>query len=472
MHQSSLSKINKSYLIILVLLISPNLFNKLNLIDNHEIFSNLNLFENYFEFLKGHPEINTNFTTTTYRPFFYMIKGIEFFTFKDNSFFYFFVRSIIFIIISLIFYKIANIYLKSSVNLILLSLFVCVNPYSHDIFFRAGPQEVFVLIFFSYILLILVKDFNNLKISNSSKIIFYICLLLMGLTKEPYVIFSIITLIYTYLFSKSFKFKKEILFLIIINFFIFFLIYRHYLLNGHTYGANSNYSFNSGILLLLDFFKISKIHNIFFILQAFIIFLNFKKIINKYLILVIFMNIFYFSNFIITNGWVIHRYFVIFIICIFFLLLSIFYIYENSSAKQIKKYLIYFLLSLLSLNIYIYMDRAIYKVRTNRDFHNNIYNKIQSVEILEIKSNLVNDREYYLSLIIFLRNIYPEKKIILKNKTDYSKELLKKINYDNLYSIKFETEKILKFKSQNRACFYLKKIDIDDVCKGKNIIIR
>ena len=472
MHQWSQSKINKSYLILLVLLISPNLFNKLNLIDNHEIFSNLNLFENYFEFLKGHPEIITNFTTTTYRPFFYMIKGIEFFIFKDNSFFYFFVRSIIFIIISLIFYEIANIYLKSSLNLILLSLFVCVNPYSHDIFFRAGPQEVFVLIFFSYILLILVRDFNNLKVSNNSKIIFYICLLLMGLTKEPYVIFSIIFLIYTFLFSKSLKFKKEILFLIIINFFIFFLIYRHYLLNGHTYGTGSNYSLNSGILLLLDFFKISKIHNIFFILQTFLIFLNFKKIINKYLTLVIFMNIFYFSNFIITNGWVIHRYFAIFLICIFFLLLSIFYIYENSSTKPIKKYLIYFLLSLLSFNIYIYMDRAIYKVITNRDFHNNIYNKIQPFEILEIKSNLVNDREYYLSLVIFLRNIYPEKKIILKNKTDYSVKLIKKINYNNLYSIKFETENMLKFKSQNKACFYLKKIDIDDMCEGENIIIR
>ena len=140
-------------------------------------------------------------------------------------------------------------------------------------------------------------NFNNLKISNNSKIIFYICLLLMGLTKEPYVIFSIIFLIYTYLFSKSFKFKKEILLLIVINFFIFFIIYKHYLLNGHTYGASNNYSLNSGIILLLDFFKISKIHNIFFILQAFVIFLNFKKIINKYLILVIFMNIFYFSNY-------------------------------------------------------------------------------------------------------------------------------------------------------------------------------
>ena len=472
MHHGFLNKINKSYLVILVLLISPNLFNKLNLIDNHEIFSNLNLFNNYIEFLKGHPEIITNFTTTTYRPFFYMIKGIEFFAFKDTSFFYFFVRSVIFIIISLIFYEIAYVYLKQSLNLILLSLFVCVNPYSHDIFFRSGPQEVFVLIFFSYILLILVKDFNNLKISNNSKIIFYICLLLMGLTKEPYVIFSIIFLIYTYLFSKSFKFKKEILLLIVINFFIFFIIYKHYLLNGHTYGASNNYSLNSGIILLLDFFKISKIHNIFFILQAFVIFLNFKKIINKYLILVIFMNIFYFSNFIITNGWVIHRYFVVYLICIFFLLLSIFYTYENSSTKPFKKYIIYFLLSLLSLNIYIYIDRAIYKVKINRNFHNNIYNKIQQFEILEIKKNLVNDREYYLSLVIFLKNLYPEKKITLKNKTDASETLIKKINYENLYSIKFETEKIFDFKLQKKACFYLKKIDTDDFCEGEKIIIK
>ena len=472
MHQGFQNKINKSYLIILVLLVSPNLFNKLNLIDNHEIFSNLNLFKNYFEFIKGHPEIITNFTTTTYRPFFYLIKGIEFFTFKDNSFFYFVVRSVIFIIISLIFYEISKIYLKSSLNLILLSLFVCVNPYSHDIFFRTGPQEVFVLIFFSYTLLILVKDFNNLKISSNSKIIFYIGLLLMGLTKEPYVIFSIIFLFYTYLFSKSFKFKKEILLLIIINFFIFFLIYKHYLLNGHTYGPNNNYSVNSILLLLLNFFKISKIHNIFFILQTFIIFLNFKKIINKYSILIIFMNIFYFSNFIITNGWVIHRYFAIFLICIFFLLLSIFYIYENSSPRPLKKYIVYFLLFILSFNIYMYIDRAIYIVKTNRDFHNNIYNKIKTFEILEIKNNLLNDREYYLSLVIFLKNIYPEKKITLKYNTDVSEKLINKINYENLYLIRFETQKIFKSKSQKRACFYLKKIDLDDLCEGQNIIIK
>tara|TARA_E500000178_G_C16697905_1_gene606812 strand:- start:185 stop:739 length:555 start_codon:yes stop_codon:yes gene_type:complete len=184
------------------------------------------------------------------------------------------------------------------------------------------------------------------------------------------------------------------------------------------------------------------------------------------------MNIFYFSNFIITNGWVIHRYFVVYLICIFFLLLSIFYTYENSSTRPFKKYIIYFLLSLLILNIYIYIDRAIYKVKINRNFHNNIYNKIQQFEILEIKKNLVNDREYYLSLVIFLKNLYPEKKITLKNKTDASETLIKKINYENLYSIKFETEKIFEFKLQKKACFYLKKIDTDDFCEGEKIIIK
>ena len=79
MHLKFLDRIDKNYLIFLIFLIfliSPNLFNKLNLIDNHEIFSNLNRFENYIQYFKGHPEIFTDFTTSTYRPFFYTLKGI------------------------------------------------------------------------------------------------------------------------------------------------------------------------------------------------------------------------------------------------------------------------------------------------------------------------------------------------------------------------------------------------------------
>lgn len=467
-----LNSLNKIYLVLIIFLISPNLFNKLNLIDNHEIFSNLNHFENYINFLFGHPEIITNFTTSTYRPFFYVIKGIEFFLFEDNSFYYFLTRSLFFVIICLIFNEITKIYLKSKINIIFLSLFVCVNPYSHDIFFRAGSQEVFVLIFFSFILLILVKDFNNLKISNSNKIIFYISLLLMGLIKEPYVIFSILFLIYSYFFSKTFKFKNKILLILILNFLIFFLIYRHYMLNGHTYGAESNYSLDSAITLLLDFFKISKIHIIFIILQILAIFFMTQKVANKYLILIIFMNIFYFSNFIVTNGWVIHRYFLVFLICIFFLLLSLFHYCENHSKKLITFYFKNFLLTVLTLSVIIYVYRTINIVNVNNDFNNKIYNKTKSYEHLEIKNNLISDDEYYLSLIIFIKNIHPKKIVTFTDQENGNTLLVKRINYDNIYLIKFETEKLSKSKKLKKACFYLKKLDPNDFCSGEPIIIK
>jgi hypothetical protein len=322
MHLKFLDRIDKNYLIFLIFLIfliSPNLFNKLNLIDNHEIFSNLNRFENYIQYFKGHPEIFTDFTTSTYRPFFYTLKGIEFFFFKDNSTLYFLVRSLIFIIVSLNIYKITKIFIKSNLVIILLSIFVCANPYSHDIFFRAGPQEAIVIIFFSYLLLILVRDFNKYRLSSFERVIFYASSILMGLTKEPYVIFSIFFLIYSYFFSYKFKFSKIILFCLFVDFFIFFIIFKHYSLNGHTYGIENSYSLGAAIKLLFNFFKISKINSIFIIFQIFIIFIMLKKLTYKFYILIIFLNAFYFSNYFMTNGWPIHRYFLISIIFFLFL---------------------------------------------------------------------------------------------------------------------------------------------------------
>jgi hypothetical protein len=471
MHSKFLNNKTSFYILILLFLISPNLLNKLNLIDNHEIFSNLNHFENYFDYFKGHPEIITNFTTSTYRPFFYSIRGIEFFLFEDNSIFYFLVRSLFFLIICLNFYNISKIYLKSELHVILLSLLVCANPYSHDIFFRAGPQEAFCLIFFSYILLVLVRDFNHFKIPQDTKFFFYISTILMGLTKEPYVIFSIFFLLYSYFFSNQFKYSKIILFSLFFNFFLIFIIFTHYNLNGHTYGPESSYSLNSAITLLLNFFKISKIHNIFFVLQILLISIMLKKISLKFLILIIFLNIFYFSNFILTNGWPIHRYFLIHIICIYFLLLSLLYFFEISSNVSINIFFKNLIILFLIFSTIIYFNRAIKIIKLNQNFNHTIYNKVKLYDEIEIKNNLKKDGEYYLSLVIFIKNIHPKKIIIIKDEIKNEEFYIKKINYNNLYSIKFEKEKLVKSKMLKRSCFFLKELDSNDLCSGESIII-
>lgn len=57
----------------------PILFGKINLIDNHEIIRYTKIYGNYFDYFLNHPEIIPRLQETTYRPLYYIIKGIFFF---------------------------------------------------------------------------------------------------------------------------------------------------------------------------------------------------------------------------------------------------------------------------------------------------------------------------------------------------------------------------------------------------------
>lgn len=465
-----LSKNKNLFILFSIFLIFPNLFNKLNLIDNHEIYSNLNRFNNYFNFIKGHPEIFTNFNTSTFRPFFYTYKGLEFFLFKDNSFFYFLIRSFLFVLISINFYKITNYFLKSNINKFFLPLFVCANPYSHDIFFRAGPQEIFGLTLISFILLILTKDYFEFFLKRKDKYILYFALISLGLVKEPFVFLSFFFIFYIYFFSKNLAFNKVNILIFFISLINFILILSHYKLNGHTYGDENNYSILKSIELLFNLFKISKVHFIFFLLQSIVILINFKKLNKKYLILLFFLNLFYFYNFIVTNGWVIHRYFMINIICIFFLLLCIFYFCE----KRKKKFffiLNYSLIFLIIVSLVTYSIRTSRIIIKNNIFHDKIYVELKNYDLFKIDKNFYSNYESYMSLIIFLKNIYPKKKIVINKNNENNLYEIKKINYDNIYTIRFLTKKISLTKEPKIACLYFKQLESSDNCKGDKIII-
>ena len=66
--------------ILIMILGIPILFNKINLIDNHEIIRFTLIYSNYFDYFLNHSEIIPRLQEPNYRPIFYIIKGFFFFS--------------------------------------------------------------------------------------------------------------------------------------------------------------------------------------------------------------------------------------------------------------------------------------------------------------------------------------------------------------------------------------------------------
>ncbi len=459
---------NKTFLFLFfICLISPNLFNKLNLIDNHEIYTNIIIYKDYYNFLISHPEIFIKFEDSNFRPLFYIIKGFEFFFFQDNSFFYFLLRTLIMFYCLVIFYKITAIVINSNLLRITLTIFPILNPFTVDIFYRAGPQESFVIIFIANILYFIVKD--HFTETTTNKYFIYANLVLPGLIKEPYSIICIYFSLYFLLFSKKFKYKKSLLLVILFQFLILLTILLNYINVGHTYGVENEYSYKKFLNLLVSFPYNLKINSLFIFVQLILILLLYKK--RNFLISVLFfVNLFYFSNYFIYQGWSIKRYYLIYVICIYFIFILIFS--KESNDNNLKKFSILLFLLLFIFSISFHFINVSKTLIYNINFHNTLKN-IENGDILILDEKIKKiDPEKFTSFLIFSKFKYPNSKIILKNKEVFKEaEIDFNLDRPEIKEIKFSNYNLSNV-NKNFKCIVFFKNKYNLNCVKNSIILK
>lgn len=403
---------NKIFLsLFFICLVSPNLFNKLNLIDNHEIYTNLIIYKNYYNFLISHPEIVIKFEDSNFRPLFYVIKGFEFFFFQDNSFFYFLLRTLIMFYCLVIFYRTTAIVINSNLLRVTLAIFPVLNPFTVDFFYRAGPQETFVIIFIANLIYFIVKD--HFTGTSTNKYFIYANLLLPALIKEPYSVICIYFSLYFLFFSNKFKYKKSLFIVIFIQILILFTILFNYINVGHTYGAENEFNYEKFLNLLISFPYNLKINSLFIFVQLILILLLYKKK-NFLLSVLFFVNLFYFSNYFIYQGWSIKRYYLVYVICIYFIFILIFS--KETNKNNLKRFskLLFLLIFVFSISFhFINVSRTLIY---NISFHN-ILKDIDNGDILILDERIKKiDLEKFTSFLIFSKYKYPNSEIILKTK--------------------------------------------------------
>lgn len=464
--QEKLKITNKKLILFFLILIIPNLFNNLNLIDNHEIFTNLILYDNYFKYFINHPEIIIKFDHSTYRPLFYILKGIEFFLFKDNSFFYFLLRSILFIATSIFFYKTTDLFIKNIFLKLALSMLPTLNPYSVDFFYRAGPQESFVIIFLSIIIYSIFLDLKKKILLNKYLIISSI--ISISLIKEPFAIMGIFFTCYLYFCSNKLKGSKTIITTFLIQLIILIVIIANYIKLGHTYGEESNYQLLKILNLFIAFPIKIKINTLFLLLQVMLFLIASKKDYKELLILLFFLNIFYFLNYFIYQGWSIKRYQIVYVICIYILFLYIFTLCNEYKKSYEKKFKYFFYILLLFCILFHYLN--VYKtVYTNLNFKKQFVKIVNNQESIIINEKVEKiDPEKFTSMIIFIKYFNMSKQVYTFNNNDIFKINIEPKNNKILFKkelIKFDQNKSI---FNNSRCLNFIRENSDIYCPIKN----
>jgi hypothetical protein len=457
---------NKKLVIFFGILTIPNLFNNLNLIDNHQIFSNLILYKNYTEYFFNHPEIIIKFDHSTYRPLFYIFKGVEFFLFKDNSFYYFLLRSIIFVVSSIFFYKTADLFINNIFLKLTLSILPTLNPYSVDFFYRAGPQESFIIIFLSIIIYSIFLDLKKKILLNKYLIITSI--ISISLIKESFAVMGIFFTFYFYLFSNKLKREKILIITFLIQVIILIVIISNYIKLGHTYGVENNYQLLKILNLMITFPTNIKINTLFILLQIILFLIAFKKDFKEILILLFFLNIFYFLNYFIYQGWSIKRYQIVYVICIYILFLYIFSLC-NKYKKNYEKIIKYFFYIILFFCILFHYINVYKTISFNHNFKKQLVKIVNNQKSIIISDKIEKiDLEKFTSLVIFIKYFDNNKQIYTFNKNNISKINVEKKN--NKILIKKEILNFYQNKSifNNSSCLIFIKKKGDIYCPIKN----
>ena len=457
---------NKKLVIFFGILTIPNLFNNLNLIDNHQIFSNLILYKNYIEYFFNHPEIIIKFDHSTYRPLFYIFKGVEFFLFKDNSFYYFLLRSIIFIVTSIFFYKTTDLFINNIFLKLTLSILPTLNPYSVDFFYRAGPQESFVIIFLSIIIYSIFLDLKKKILLNKYLIITSI--ISISLIKEPFAVMGIFFTFYFYLFSNKLKREKILIITFLIQVIILIVIISNYIKLGHTYGVENNYQLLKILNLMITFPTNIKINALFILLQIILFLIAFKKDFKEILILLFFLNIFYFVNYFIYQSWSIKRYQIVYVICIYILFLYIFSLC-NKYKKNYEKIIKYFFYIIIFFCILFHYINVYKTISFNHNFKNQLVKIVNNQKSIIISEKIEKfDLEKFTSMIIFIKYFDNNKQIYTFNINNISKINIEKKNNKILIKkeiINFDQNKST-FNTSSCLTFFKKRGDI--YCPIKN----
>ena len=447
--------------ILIMILGIPILFNKINLIDNHEIIRFTLIYSNYFDYFLNHSEIIPRLQEPNYRPIFYIIKGFFFFLFKTDSFWHFLVQYIIFVIVFINFINLCKLFSKKKFEIFLISSLVLINVYSVDFIYRLGPQETFGVFFISFVLYWFCKYyFTQTKPSNKKIILISIFIFLFSLTKQPFVIIgffiSLIFLIQEY--QKNKEMNLILILSVFIQFFLCLLLIFNYIKNGHPYSGNEIKVLKTFYLLVIFPLK-TKLNFYFLLLQLIlVIFLKIQNIKINYKFLFI-INFFYLLNYFLYQGWNVTRYAMIYILMIFFL--NFYFFLQLENKKKFTFIFNTYLIMLVFINCIFHYSQAYKTLKFNLIF-DNAFQRISLSNSIAIDNYILElNPESYKSFLIFAK--YKNENIKIYNYQNNSlneiivtRKFLKKMDDNELvyknnisipkieYCVKFIDEKINK----------------------------
>lgn len=467
----------KIFFVLLIISISPLLFSKINLIGNHEIPNYLNNFLSFRDFLLNHEEINFLIETNNqrYRPTFYIIKGLEYFLFKDNHFYYFLFKFLFIILIGYLIYRLNNILFKKKDLVFFSTSALIFFPTNYDIFSRLDVQEFYFLIFFSILLYIIVRTNNEKfnKIDDSDFLKLILLVLIIGI-KEIFIFHIFIFFIFNYFFKLEITlFKNKFYYFLLFLFQLLFLI--KFLIIFSNVGSDSyelEHNFDK-LIYLIKIFPIQNPINLMLIFSwIFCIFLIYKAKINKYdLKIFLLLTTHIIFDYLFYQGLGSYRHYIIGLICIVYFL-SILYekylfnvIFFKNNTSLMKNFSFIIILVLFTMLFSLNLKMTIQNIQEQKIL-SKVYN---SNTDLVIKS--LSPDERIISVSYFANFYKPQKKIIYNDGKKSSlllqenlkfRFLMSKNNYiisDNEYDCLI-FEKNLKTDECKNLYFFPKEIDL------------
>ncbi len=408
----------KIFIFLLIVSISPLLFSKINLIGNHEIPNYLTNFLNFKDFLINHEEINFMISSENqrYRPTFYTIKGLEYFLFEDNHFYYFALKFLLIIFSAYFIYEVNKVIFKKEDLIFFSTSAIIFFPTNYDIFARLDVQEFYFLIFFSILIFLIIKKnlVKNLKYKLNDFFVFILLILISG-TKEIFVFHICLFIIVNYLFNlKIIIFKNNFYYLLLIL--LQLLLLTKFLSIFANVGSDAyhlDHNFNK-LFFLIKIFPFQNPIN-FTLISGWIIciFLNYQIRISLYdfkLLLLLSSHII--LDYLFYQGLGSYRHYLVGLICLvyFFSIIYNKYFFEINFFKK-KKYMIKNLSFLIILVFFIMLFSLNLKMTVQNIQEHKILSKIyNSDQGLIIKSQTPNER--FISLAYFSNFYKPQKQII------------------------------------------------------------
>lgn len=398
--------------------VTPILFSKINLIGNHEIPNYLINFDNLYSYIIGHDEINFLIETENqrYRPSFYIIKGLEYFIFKDSHFLTFFYKFILSLFIAFMIFKINEKLFEKRKTIFLSSASIILFPTNYDIFSRLDVQEFYFLIFFFPLFFLILKnntEFDRGRNLSNDVYILLLSIIIIGI-KENLVFHFLIFILSIFIFNLKLNFFKNkiyyfyFFFIICLYFYKFFLVYNN--VGASAYDLEFNHN---KLIILLKNFPLQNILNPMLLLSwTLIIYLNFKKKIKlihfKFFIILSFHIIF---DYLFYQGIGSYRHYIIGLICLIYILAILYdnYIFRWKLISDSKIYLNFSLFSLI-----LFLSIIQFSLNLKMTIQNNKEHKILKTIYSSQESLILNNEhidEKVIAIAYFSKFYKPHKNV-------------------------------------------------------------